>query len=38
MRIVLERDQRLVVRISAPADEITLNGSLVFEEVGARAQ
>ena len=37
-RIVLERDQRLVVRISAPADPITLSGTLVFEEIGAPAQ
>jgi hypothetical protein len=37
-RLVLERDQRLVVRISAPADEITLNGTLVFEEIGCPAQ
>jgi hypothetical protein len=27
-RIVLKRDQRLVARITAPADEITLNGEL----------
>lgn len=32
---MLETDQRLVVRISAAADEITLNGTLVFEEFGA---
>ena len=36
-RIVLEKDQRLVVRISAPADAITLNGTLVFEEIGKTA-
>jgi hypothetical protein len=34
---VLEASQRLVVRISAPADEITLNGTLVFEEIGRPA-
>jgi hypothetical protein len=27
-RIVLETDQRLVVRISAPADEVTLDGTV----------
>lgn len=32
--IILEKDDRLVVRITAPADSITLNGTLVFEEVG----
>lgn len=26
--------QRLVVRITAPADSLTMNGTLVFEEVG----
>ena len=36
-RIVREREQRLVVRISAPADEVTLNGRLPFEEIGAPA-
>jgi hypothetical protein len=33
-RIVLEKDPRLVVRITAPAGEVTLNGTLVFEEIG----
>lgn len=33
-RIVLEKSQRAVVRITAPADAITLNGTLVFEELG----
>jgi hypothetical protein len=33
-RIVLEKSQRLVVRISAPAGEVTLNGILVFEAIG----
>jgi hypothetical protein len=28
----------LVVRISAPADEVTLNGTLVFEEIGRPAK
>jgi hypothetical protein len=37
-RIVLEAGQRLVARITAPADEITLNGTLVFEEIGRPAQ
>lgn len=32
-RIVLEASQRFVVRITAPADAITLNGTLLFEEV-----
>lgn len=36
-RIVLEREQRLVMCISAPADEVTLNGTLPFEEIGAPA-
>jgi hypothetical protein len=31
---ILEKDQRLVVRVSAPADEITMNATLVFEEIG----
>jgi hypothetical protein len=31
---ILEKGQRLVVRISAPADEITLNATLLFEEIG----
>ena len=33
-RIILEPSQRLVVRISAPVDSITLNGTLLFEEIG----
>ena len=37
-RFVLETEQRLVVRITAPADEVTLNGTLVFEEIGTPAQ
>jgi hypothetical protein len=31
---VLSPSQRLVVRITAPADELTMNGTLVFEEMG----
>jgi len=31
---IVEKGQRLVVRISAPADEITMNATLVFEEIG----
>lgn len=30
--IILEASERFVVRITAPADSITLNGTLVFEE------
>ena len=33
-RIVIEKSQRFVVRLTAPADAITCNGTLVFEEVG----
>lgn len=33
-RIEVGVSQRLVVRITAPADSLTLNGTLVFEEVG----
>lgn len=33
-RIEVGVSQRLVVRITAPADALTLNGTLVFEEVG----
>lgn len=32
-RPVLAPGQRLVVRITAPADSITMNGTLVFEEI-----
>jgi hypothetical protein len=35
---VVEKNQRLVVRISAPADEITANATLVFEEIGDLAE
>jgi hypothetical protein len=31
-RIILDGGQRLVVRITAPADSVTMNGTLVFEE------
>ncbi len=31
-RILLDRSQRLVVRITAPADAITMNSTIVFEE------
>ena len=31
--IILKPSQRLVVRISAPADEVTANGSIMFEEI-----
>ncbi len=33
-RLELAVSQRLVFRITAPADSITLNGTLVFEEIG----
>lgn len=32
--IYLEASGRLVVRITAPADAVTMNGTLVFEEIG----
>lgn len=32
--IILKPSERLVVRITAPADEITANGSVLFEEIG----
>lgn len=32
-RILLDAGDRLVVRITAPADSLTLNGTLVFEEL-----
>lgn len=31
---ILDKGQRLVVRIGAPADEIIVNATLVFEEIG----
>lgn len=33
-RIVLEISQRLHVRITAPNDALTLNGTILFEEIG----
>lgn len=33
-RIILEANTRFAVTLTAPADEITLNGTLVFEEFG----
>jgi hypothetical protein len=33
-RITLEPDERLAVRLSAPADALTINGVLTFEEIG----
>jgi hypothetical protein len=33
-RIILAPSERFVVRITAPADAITLNGTLVFDEIG----
>jgi hypothetical protein len=32
--IILEQSGRLVVRITAPADSITMNGTLIWEEIG----
>lgn len=33
-RLVLSPSQRMVVRLSAPADALTISGTLIFEEVG----
>lgn len=33
-RIILAPSERLVVRITAPADSLTTNGTLIFEEIG----
>lgn len=33
-RIIMEKSQRLVVRITAPADALTMNGTIIFEEIG----
>ena len=33
-RLVLEKSQRLHVRITAPNDALTVNGTITFEEVG----
>ena len=35
--IMIRGSQRLVVRITAPADSITLNGTIVFEQTGLGA-
>lgn len=35
-RIILEKGARLVFRITAPADSLTMNGTLVYEEIGQR--
>ena len=32
--ILIKPSQRLVVRITAPADSITVNGTMLFEEIG----
>ncbi len=32
-RIIIPASTRLVVRITAPADAITMNGTLIFEEL-----
>jgi hypothetical protein len=32
--IILQPSSRFVVRITAPADALTMNGTLVFEEIG----
>lgn len=32
--LILDKSQRLVVRIAAPADTMTITGTLIFEEVG----
>lgn len=34
MSIVLSPGQRFVVRITAPTDSLTMNGTIVFEEIG----
>jgi hypothetical protein len=33
-RIVINKGERCVVRVTIPADSITMNGTIVFEEVG----
>ena len=35
--IILDYSQRLVVRITAPADSLTMNGTLLFQEIGKDA-
>lgn len=32
--IIIEPSERLVVQVSAPADSITMNGTLTFQEIG----
>lgn len=32
--IIIKPSQRLVIRITAPADSLTTNGSILFEEIG----
>lgn len=32
--IIIKPSQRFVIRIGAPADEITANGTILFEEIG----
>jgi len=32
--LILDRGQRLVVRLSAPADSVTMNGTMVYEDIG----
>ncbi len=36
--IILNNSQRLVFRITAPADSLTMNGTLIFEELGQMPQ
>jgi hypothetical protein len=33
-RIVIDNSQRFVVAITAPADSLTMNGTIIFEEIG----
>lgn len=33
-QFILDAGQRLVVRVTAPADELTVNGTILFEELG----
>ena len=37
-RLVLDNSQRLVCRITAPADSLTMNGTIVWEEIPQDAQ
>jgi hypothetical protein len=36
-RLLIQPSERFVVSITAPADSITMNGTLVFEEIGRMA-